>query len=437
MLLAYSSTGSQVDLGQHTFRPTHYTLRAASGSSGGHYLRTFRLQGSKTGHDWQTLHSCTDDSQSFNAPHAAHTFKIDPAQNRQNRQAFYRFFRVQLQGRTSQRRNCLSLSNFELYGQLPVTIEDEANERLESEKEKATTASLSSENQVESAAEVSAAFSSCISSFIETSFNLGIETMDPARVSTLLGLITTFVSKLPRCALATGSALRSNDVSDDMIETIEKFLRAAYQSEEEGLKEMHGTLVSCITNLALCRGELRFIGDAENLLKKGADTHPGADVMQSIDDLKTYVIERAPADEERISIAGFVEERTFDETSRLLVDPHEHSLRFMADLLETTVNSCSGGAEHFLSQKLVSIALLTKANVDAVLGTKLSPATATVQKLMEVSRTFVEKREMIETFISAALQRQIMAIQGPPGKRLSLRWLLETTHVFMGLFALT
>ena len=34
-----------------------------------------------------------------------------------------------------------------------------------------------------------------------------------------------------------------------------------------------------------------------------------------------------------------------------------------------------------------------------------------------------------------ALQQRMALIQGPPGKRISLRWLLETTHVFMCLFA--
>jgi hypothetical protein len=404
----------QVDLGRHTFKPSQYTLRAASGSGGGHYLRSFVFKGSKNGQDWQTLDARTDDNK-INGAYAVHTYQIDRCQN------FYRFFRVQLTGRTSSRKNCLCISNFEIYGQLPLTAEDEdlyderepcTPELLEAREKLADQADqvgdtakaaairkvardmeltmLSNTAVVTSAAEVSVSFTTCLSTFVDTFFDVGVDTMEPYTVRKLLDVVAAFINRLPSQSLAADSNLRSQDLSDGMIEAIDTFLRTALQSTK--LQEMHGLVVTCITKLALCRGELRFIGRAEVSLKSGDRALTGAHA----DELVKDVIERVEIGD-RVSLGN---------TDRLLVDPHEDSLRFVANLLQDAVRDCCDQTSSFLSQKIFSVAALAKMNVEAVLGTKINPNPEIVRQLMKASRKLLEHYEQIDAFVSKAGEQE-------------------------------
>eukprot|EP01052_Picozoa_sp_SAG31_P009737 SAG31_NODE_519_length_14648_cov_24.224895_1_plen_3530_part_00 len=391
----------KIDLVRHKFRPTHYTIRAASGDSGGHYLRNFRFQGSNNDQDWHTLHSCANDIHSFKSPYEVHTFKIE------QQPVFYRFFRVQLTGRTSHsnnRRHCLSLCGFELYGQLPFTIEDEAQEQLARQKEPPI-----SNKSAESAPEVSAAFTSCIANLIASSFSDGIENMDSVKIDAMLDIIAKFTATLPRSSLANSSELRSHDISDRLIDTIETFLQIAFQHSGDRQDATRRTIVSCIVDLALRRGELRCIGKAELLLKTGDSGTEAPNVDQGVNNLRAYVLENLP------DVDGTcLDDVPFDATG-LLIDPHEHSLRFVADLLEITVRSFYEGSPCAWADRIVAITMLTKANVDAVLATKMTdgPKACTAQKLMKVSRLLCEKSETIDASLSASGQEPELELQDP------------------------
>ncbi|KAH3761856.1 E3 ubiquitin-protein ligase HECTD1 [Pelomyxa schiedti] len=96
---------------QHGFVvvPTYYSLRHGSNSKHD-CLRNWVLQGSNDGNSWTTLRRHTNDM-SINSNYATHSWPVQGTEP-------FQFFRVLQTGRNSSNHNFLSLSGFELYGDL-------------------------------------------------------------------------------------------------------------------------------------------------------------------------------------------------------------------------------------------------------------------------------------------------------------------------------
>lgn len=105
-----------IDFKRYLVRPTRYTLRHYS-SWDTEALRHWKFQGSVDGSDWVVLRDHVDDTTLSRKGQAA-TWEI-PAQPH-----YFRYFRVLMTGKNSNGHNYLSLSGFELYGDLTEEIHE-------------------------------------------------------------------------------------------------------------------------------------------------------------------------------------------------------------------------------------------------------------------------------------------------------------------------
>jgi hypothetical protein len=356
-----SSPYIQVDLKSRVFMPTHYTLRAATGTTTRRFMSDFSLSGSHTGHDWDVLEY--DEGEGPAKPSGQHTRCV-------NAKSYYRFFRVEVRGHTSNRRTCLSLSHFELYGRMPTTVQDSSDPAAAAPAAKvpaaeadttedATAASPCPVVPVETAAEVESVFGSSIATFVD----LMLKNATAETVRTNLAVVEKLVQQLPKNSLAASSELRPASISDDVVQSLQGFLSSAFSSPE--LADLRERVGACIGDLAERRGQLRFLGKAASELS-GDEITRGASAA-----LAAGVVERA--------CVG-------DDIDTLLIDPHEDALAFVADLLEQEVTRVVDSPAEADGRRIDRVSSFVKLNVDAVLGNSLAVDVAIPEQLLDSAK---------------------------------------------------
>ena len=436
----------EVDLGpKMRFSPTRYTLRAAWRSSA-NALRSWVLKASPDGDTWTTLDTHTRDSASLARSNSAHTWKLPERADATNS---FRFFRVQLASPRAEPRS-LCVSNFELYGSLPVyEDEDSASSLAVAAAAAAAAVEAAPSDGAPTASNGSGAggsgsgagnFSSSLGALLLGSLQPDMQTLERVRA-----LIDTVPNAGARGGPEAGDG--EQDTKDTVLDTLQAFLQKVVQGgtssrvvvpapagaaagveAEEGAgaaftvarDDVSVSAARELERLVLCRGRLPDIAAAAECLHASrVDEEEDRDGVLAKHVLG--LVWAAMADEESLQGGkAFAEldqeERSSGVAARVpsLLLPSVQSLEFLGRVLSRAVGDFGAGAEERQpgprGKAMVGWALLTRLNVAAWLREDTAPterARTAAARLLRVSRRLLDEPRLARAFRPEKKRREL------------------------------